>query len=75
MHLYEYITDSISGKTFLIDTGAAVSVFTHQGPPSSAEWYLSGPDNKTIPSWGSTMKQLCSGGKTFTFNFILAAVA
>jgi hypothetical protein len=46
-----YLTDSISKKTFLVDTGAAVSVFPHSGPTHKADSYLTGPDNKPIRSW------------------------
>jgi Reverse transcriptase (RNA-dependent DNA polymerase)/RNase H-like domain found in reverse transcriptase/Integrase zinc binding domain/Integrase core domain len=70
-----YLRDSISGGTFLVDTGAAVSVFPHRGPPAAADRFLSGPDNKPILSWGKLQKKLCFGGQFYSCTFILAAVA
>jgi hypothetical protein len=70
-----YLTDSISGKTFLVDTGAASSVFPHKGLLFTAERCLSGPDNKPILSWGNITKKLCFGGQFFSCTFVLAAVS
>jgi hypothetical protein len=70
-----YLTDSISGRTFLVDTIAAVSVFPHKGPPPTAECCLSGPDIKPILSWGNITNKLCFGGQIFSCTFVLAAVS
>jgi hypothetical protein len=70
-----YLTDSISKKTFLVDTGTAVSVFPHSGPTHKADSYLTGPDNKPIRSWGNKVITVCFGGRNFACEFVLAAVA
>jgi hypothetical protein len=70
-----YLADSVTGGTFLVDTGAAVSVYPHNGPAATAESFLTGPDNKPIKSWGTITKLLCFGGRKFSCTFILAAVA
>jgi hypothetical protein len=69
-----YINDVISGKPFLIDTGATCRVvpFSSLSPPSGT--HLTGADGHVIPTWG--VKQLCVqfGHRKFNFAFILAAV-
>jgi Reverse transcriptase (RNA-dependent DNA polymerase) len=67
--------DSVTGKTLLVDTGAAVSVYPHSGPAASANSFLTGPDNKPIKSCGTVTKLLWFGGRKFSCTFILAAVA
>jgi hypothetical protein len=37
-----------TGRTYLVDTGAAVSVVPFHGRPATATAYLTGPDNKVI---------------------------
>jgi hypothetical protein len=70
-----YLADSVSGRTFLVDTGAAVSVYPHSGPAAAADSFLMGPDYKPIKSWGTVTKLLCFGSRKFSCTFILAAVA
>jgi hypothetical protein len=70
-----YLADTISKKTFLVDTGAVVSVFPHSGPSHKADSYLTGPDNKPIRSWGNKVISVCFGGHTFACKFVLAAVS
>jgi hypothetical protein len=70
-----YLADTISRKTFLVDTGAAVSVFPHSGPAHKADSYLTGPDNKPIRSWGNKVISVCFGGHTLACEFVLAAIS
>jgi Reverse transcriptase (RNA-dependent DNA polymerase) len=70
-----YLKDSVSGGTFLVDTGAAVSVYPHRGSPAAAQSFLSGPGNRPILSWGTVTKKLCFNGLFFSCSFILAAVS
>ena len=67
----------MSGLTFLVDTGAAVSVIPHSASPSTAQGpILAGADGKGITSWGKVFKSVCFNGKTFTdVPFVLAAVS
>jgi hypothetical protein len=54
-----YLADSMTGKSFLVDMGAAVSVHPHSGPAAAAaDSFLTGPDNKPIKSWGTVTKLL-----------------
>jgi Reverse transcriptase (RNA-dependent DNA polymerase) len=70
-----YLRDSISGKLFLADSGAALSVLPHfsdkipTGPP------LLAANGNSIPAWGYVRRQVCFGGHAFTFNFVLAHVS
>jgi hypothetical protein len=62
-----YLRDSVSGLTFLVDTGAAVSVIPHSASPSTAQGpTLAGADGKGITSWGKVFKSVCFNGTTFT---------
>jgi hypothetical protein len=69
-----YLADSVTGQTFLADTGAAVSVYPHNGLVSAADSFLTGPDNKPIKSWGTVTKLLCFGSHKFSCTFIRAAI-
>jgi RNase H-like domain found in reverse transcriptase/Reverse transcriptase (RNA-dependent DNA polymerase)/Integrase core domain/Integrase zinc binding domain len=69
------LRDDTSCSSFLVDTGAAVSVLPHHStsPPSTTT--LTGADGRPIPSWGATTRQLCFGARMFLCTFILAAVS
>jgi transposase InsO family protein len=70
-----FIKDSATGTVYLVDTGAAVSVFPHRGPPQTASRELLGPDGRHIPSWGQVQRKLSFGGMIFSCVFWLAAVS
>jgi hypothetical protein len=67
----------LSGLSFLVDTGAAVSVIPHSASHGTAQGpNLAGADGKGITSWGKVYRSVGFGGKTFTdVPFVLAAVA
>jgi hypothetical protein len=65
----------VTGTVYLVDTGAAVSVFPHRGPPAAASRDLSGPDGCPILSWGQVIRQLTFGKLVLTCTFVLAAVS
>ena len=69
-----HVTDQITSRRFLVDTGAAFSIFPHQSsaPPSGPS--LSGPCGKNIPCWGERRLDLCFSGRRFQWTFLLAAV-
>ncbi len=74
-----YLTDSLSGTRFLVDTGAAVSVLpytgTHSCPATQDGPSLAGADGTTIKSWGKVYKSVSFGGRRFTdVPFVQAAV-
>jgi hypothetical protein len=70
-----YLQDANSKQNFLVDTGAAVSVFPHKSNSPSSGPPLAGADGKPIPSWGRVKKSLTFGFRTFLCSFILAAVS
>jgi Reverse transcriptase (RNA-dependent DNA polymerase) len=65
-----YLKDSVTGGTFLVDTGIAVSVYPHRGPPAAAQRFLTGLDNRPILSWCTVTKKLCFNGQFFSCSFI-----
>ena len=70
-----YLQDSVSEQRFLVDTGAAVSVFPLRSSAPSSGTPLTGADGKSIASWGTVKKTLSFGLRTFLCTFILAAVS
>ena len=70
-----FLKDQISGKDFLVDTGASLSILPHKStdPPSGPR--LSGANGLPIPAWGFSQRTVEFGGKMYTFKFLLAAVA
>jgi hypothetical protein len=74
-----YLTDSISGTRFLVDTGAAVSVLPYNGTQHSSSTAdgpaLSSADGTCIKSWGKIYKSVSFGGRHFPdVPFVQAAV-
>jgi hypothetical protein len=74
-----YLTDSLSGTRFLVDTGAAVSVLPYTGtrsvPATQEGPSLSGADGATIKSWGKIYRSVSFGGRRFEdVPFVHAAV-
>ena len=70
-----FLKDSKSGKDFLVDTGAAVSVLPHVSSDRPSGQPLAGADGKPIASWGTVKRTLSFGLRNFFCTFILAAVA
>jgi hypothetical protein len=69
-----HLHDQLSGKHFLVDTGATYSVFPHRSsaPPSGPA--LTGPCGRAISTWGEREIPLSFDGQQFTWSFLLAAV-
>ncbi len=70
-----FLQDSFGGQRFLVDTGAAVSVFPHSSPLRSSGPPLVAADGRPISSWGRCKLQLCFSGHVFKHDFLLANVA
>jgi hypothetical protein len=70
-----YLQDRTTEQRFLVDTGAAVSVFPHRSAAAPSGPPVTGADGRSIPSWGSVKKTLNFGLRTFICSFILAAVS
>jgi hypothetical protein len=69
-----FLKEEGTSRAYLVDTGAAVSVVPFCGRPTTATAYLTGPENKIIPAWGSVQLQLRFGGKLLSGDFVQAAV-
>ena len=69
------LRDEVSGKAFLVDTGASCSVLPFSSPATPSGPPLTGADGKNIPSWGSKQLTVRFSGRPFSFTFILAAVS
>jgi hypothetical protein len=69
-----HVVDQLSNSRFLVDTGAAFSVFPHSSssPPDGPA--LAGAAGQPILCWGEKQFQLPFNGKTFLWPFLLAAV-
>jgi hypothetical protein len=70
-----FLQDLVSKQQFLVDTGAAVSVFPHRSSAATSGPLLAGADGKPISAWGKVTKKLNFGLHTFIVSFILAAVS
>jgi hypothetical protein len=70
-----FVKDSATSIVYLEDTGAAVSVFPHRGPPQSASCKLLGPNGHHIPSWGQIQPKLTFGAMVFSCVFWRATVS
>jgi hypothetical protein len=69
-----HITDQFSQRRFLVDTGAAYSVYPHSPPSFPGGPALSGAAGQPIPCWGERQLQLSFRGQVFSWPFLLAAV-
>ena len=69
-----HIKDDCENRRYLIDTGAAFSIFPHQSSSPSSGPLLSGPDGKRIRCWGEKRLQLSFNGRRFSWTFLLADV-
>ena len=71
-----YVSDQLSNRRFLVDTGAAYSIFRHHssGQPTGTGPSLAGPDGPPLACWGDKPVQLLLDGCRFQWTFLLAAV-
>lgn len=73
-----FVTDSNSGKQFLVDTGAEVSVlpFNKQGPPlPPSSIYLEAANHSRVKTYGTRSVNLNLGlHRKFQWKFIVADV-
>ncbi len=69
-----FLQDDDSKQQFMVDTGAVCSVLPHCSNEHPAGPQLSGPDGRSIPTWGTIRCRLSFGLRTFFVTFFLAAV-
>ena len=73
--LLVHVQDQLSGRRFLVDTGAAFSILPHQASTPATGQGLVGPNGSTIPCWWESSVKLQLAGQLFTWNFLLADVS
>jgi hypothetical protein len=69
-----HLSDELSGRRFLFDTGASYSIFPHQSSQPVSGPVLKGPGGQTIPCWGEKQLPVQFSGCRFTWTFLLAKV-
>ncbi len=69
-----FITDQLSQRRYLVDTGAAYSIFPYSSSSPACGPALSGPTGQHIPCWGERQFTLSFNNKQFSWPFLLAAV-
>jgi hypothetical protein len=69
-----HLTDELSGRRFLVDTGASYSIFPHQSSQPVCGPVLKGPGGQIIACWGEKQLPVQFSGRCFTWTFLLAKV-
>ena len=69
-----YVTDQLSNRRFLVDTGAAYSILPHQSSTLPSGPPVAGPNGRPIACWGDKPVQLVLNNRRFQWTFLLAAV-
>jgi len=69
-----HITDQLTGRRYLVDTGASFSLVPHQSRAPTCGPRLVGPNGAAINCWGETTLQLRFSNRTFQWRFMRAAV-
>jgi hypothetical protein len=69
-----HIVDETSQRCFLVDTGAAYSIFPYSSPGKQSGPRLTGADGLHIPCWEECRQSLTFHGRLFVWPFLLAKV-
>jgi hypothetical protein len=72
--LLVHIVDQLSGRRYLIDTGASYSIFPHVSRKPASGPRLTGPAGQLIRCWGERELTLSFHGRRFKWTFLLAEV-
>jgi hypothetical protein len=70
-----YLTDGITGRRFLIDTGASRSILPHSSASTPSGPRLYTADDQPVATWGFQRLPVRFGNRQFHFPFLLAAVS
>ncbi len=68
-----YITDQLSQRRFLVDTGTAYSILPHHSSGQPTGPPLAGSDGHPLACWGDKAVQLALNGCRFQWTFLLVA--
>ncbi len=69
------LVDEGTGFHFMADTGSVYSLIPHQSSSTPSGPRVVTEDRTPIPCWGSCMRKIRVGAFSFTWQFLLAAVA
>ncbi len=69
-----HLTDDISGRRFLVDTGALYSIYPHSSAEAPTGPPLRSPGGQAKPCWGEKQLEICFAGQKFVWTFLLAKV-
>jgi hypothetical protein len=61
-----HLSDELSGRRFLVDTGASYSIFPYQSSQPVCGHVLKGPGGQTISCWGEKQLPVQFSGRHFT---------
>ena len=73
-----YVTDAVSLKRFLVDTGSSYSIYPFK--PSACVSKPTGPmlelpNKQVVPTYGEKVMSVCFSGRTFVWSFVLADIS
>ena len=74
-HSLLFARDDHSGRRFLVDTGAAVSVLPYKSTGGSPDAFLSAANGSKIATYGTRTLPLRLGGNAYSHTFVLADVS
>jgi hypothetical protein len=69
-----HLTDSITGRRFLVDTGASFSIFPHLSSDPGSGSALRSPSGEAFLCWGEKKLSVEFSGRCFEWTFLLAKV-
>jgi Reverse transcriptase (RNA-dependent DNA polymerase) len=69
-----FITDTLTGRRFLVDTGSSFSLIPHRSSKRQCGPILRAADNRRIPCWGFSKATVKLANGDFTWSFLCAAV-
>jgi hypothetical protein len=70
-----YITDSVSHRRYLVDTGSAFSIMPWKSATAPAGPSLTAADGRRMPCWGEQSFTVTIGGVPRQWSFLLTAVS
>jgi hypothetical protein len=70
-----YITDSVSSRRYLVDTGSAFSIMPWESTDTPSGPSLTAADGRLIPCWGERSCTVTIAGVARRWNFLLAWVS
>ncbi len=70
-----YVTDSVSGRRYIVDTGSAFSIMPWESTAIPSGPSLTAADGRHIPCWGERPFAVTIAGVARRWDFLLAAVS